>query len=171
MAGKHVVSALERKYAELCGEKDALARDVEGTTGAASWDRAVAAFEVRAAEIATALAHLTYVIRLFDQNWSSRSVKPIAPRQQRLIEGRGSVATLAKTILREERGEAFSATDIIHKIEQRLERHFDTQERSKLASSVTGALHRAAAKGRCEEIPGRPIRWRSLSEASALPPA
>lgn len=127
MADTHVMTALNRKYAELAG----LIRQSDD----------------RARELRENLAHVEATIRLFVADWDSASITPRRPKAPSRWQGKGRAIQAALAVMRAA-GEPLTAREItLRAMDAKGIAATDPEAIKASVSNVTSALKRRVGNG------------------------
>ena len=138
MADTHVMTALNRKYAELLG----LLRQSEA----------------RSIELAANLAHVEATIRLFVADWDSASIAPRRPKAPSRWQGKGRAIQAALAVMRVA-GEPLTAREItLRAMDAKGIEASDADAIKASVSNVSSALKRHTGNGVVAHD-GYPRRW------------
>ncbi|MEO8374270.1 MAG: hypothetical protein ABI471_03530 [Sphingomonas bacterium] len=138
MADTHVITALNRKYAELAG--------------------LLKQSEERAQGMRENLAHVEATIRLFKEDWDSASITPKRPKAPSRWQGKGRAIQAALAIMRAA-GEPLTAREItLRAMDAKGIAVTDPDAIKASASNVTSALKRRTGRGVVAHE-GFPRRW------------
>lgn len=138
MADPHILSALNRKYAELAG----LLRQSKA----------------RSSELVANLAHVEATIRLFVADWDSASVAPRRPKAPSRWQGKGRAIQAALAVMRKA-GEPLTAREItLRAMNAKGIAATDPEAIKASVSNVTSALKRRIGNDVVAHD-GYPRRW------------
>jgi len=155
MGTSPVISALERKYAYLLGEFEAVERLVEDAEGVEAVREATARCDARKEEISELLGSLETVIWLFKPDWDPASIKPVLARQ--MSGEHGEIVQAAVRVLRDA-AHPLTTVEIAKRVAVRLGRKSTGAEIQRLDHAILSAL--VARDGRMFRIASEnPNRW------------
>ena len=138
MAETHVMTALNRKYAELLG--------------------LLKQSEARSSELAANLAHIEATIRLFVADWDSASIAPRRPKAPSRWQGKGRAIQAALAVMRAA-GEPLTAREItLRAMDAKGIEASDADAIKASVSNITSALKRHTGRGVVAHD-GYPKRW------------
>lgn len=137
MADPHVITALNRKYAELKGHLDRHSNEAK--------------------KLRKSMAHVEATIRLFRDDYDVAGIAPVAPNKAIRWRSRGYGIRLATQVMRGA-GKPLTTHEIAVATMERAGIAYDLQTAKDVAASLRQSLKRRVGKG-VVVVDGYPTRW------------
>ena len=137
MAEKHVLTALNRKYAELKGQADRHSSE--------------------ARKLRKSMAHVEATIRLFRADYDVSDIAPVIPNKAIRWRSKGYGIRLAIQAM-QEAGKPLTTQELAVATMERAGIAYDLDTARDVAASLRQSLQRRVGKG-VVAVDGRPMRW------------